>query len=91
MIADVELKAATLLSEAVGRKITHVKHTVEEMRNIYASYGLPEEYASVLSSMEGKIADGVEEKLFNVSDEKKFVGKRALGVYIKENREQWIN
>lgn len=90
-ITDGVLKVATLLSAAVGRKITHVKHTVEEMKGIYTSYGLPEEYATVLSAMEGKIADQVEEGLFNGSVEKKFVGKRTLGEYIQENRELWIN
>ncbi|KAK0457596.1 uncharacterized protein EV420DRAFT_1629870 [Desarmillaria tabescens] len=79
--------AAAIFTEVLGRKITHTRITVEELKTKYLSFGLPEDYATMLSSLEGEIAKGVEERIF--VDPKKVAGKRTLRSFVEANKDSF--
>ncbi|RDB27509.1 Agroclavine dehydrogenase [Hypsizygus marmoreus] len=81
-------EAAALLSDVVGRKITHKRLSDEEGKAFWQSFGLPEEYAQGMLAMEVLVAEGGEEAHFR--SPVKDVGKRHLVDYFKENRDLWI-
>jgi uncharacterized protein YbjT (DUF2867 family) len=53
---------ATLLSEALGRRLEHRAVSVEEARAHMAAAGIPDTYAALLAGMEGAIARGSEDR-----------------------------
>lgn len=59
---------------------------MDELAGIYTQFGLDPAFAKILASMEGKVAQGSEEALFNSKDEKKFIGKHTLAEFIEENK-----
>ncbi|KAK0221292.1 hypothetical protein IW262DRAFT_1372725 [Armillaria fumosa] len=75
---------AAIFTEVLGRKITHTRIAVEELKQRYISLGIPEDFAGMLSSLEGWNANGGEEDIFKVS--KKVTGKRTLRSFVEENR-----
>ncbi|KAJ7245536.1 hypothetical protein C8J57DRAFT_1438309 [Mycena rebaudengoi] len=82
-------KIASILSEVLGREVRPVRHkryTEAEYKQVYISRGMPEDYAEVMSSMEGLIAQGVEEKLFKRAE---VVGKRTIREFFENNKETW--
>ncbi|KAF9009628.1 hypothetical protein BDQ17DRAFT_1348451 [Cyathus striatus] len=84
-------EAAALLSEALGRKITHRRLSTEEVAQGFMSIGLTDNYANVLANAEKRLASGAEEKLFFVDGGKtvKYIGKARLREYIEKNKELW--
>ncbi|KAJ7244239.1 hypothetical protein C8J57DRAFT_1681023 [Mycena rebaudengoi] len=79
-------KIASILSEVLGREVSHKRYTEAEYKQVYISRGMPEDYAEVMSSMEGLIAQGVEEKLFKRAE---VVGKRTIREFFENNKETW--
>ncbi|KAF8646743.1 hypothetical protein AX16_007084 [Volvariella volvacea WC 439] len=79
---------ANLASEVLGRKIVHKRQTQEEHVAWYVGRGLTEEFATALSSVEGLIAQGVEEAASRF--ERKYVGKRHLRDWFEENKALWV-
>ncbi|KAK0461640.1 uncharacterized protein EV420DRAFT_120245 [Desarmillaria tabescens] len=56
-------EVAEIITEVLGRKITHVKLTQLEMANWFTERGVPKEYAGMLALMDARIAKGAEETL----------------------------
>jgi hypothetical protein len=81
---------AELLSEILGRKITHRRLSVDEYKKIILGEGFEADYAEYLVNLESEAARGVEEKIFNVEEDKKFVGKHTLREYLESNRDIWV-
>ncbi|KAJ3498279.1 hypothetical protein NLJ89_g10237 [Agrocybe chaxingu] len=81
-------QAIELLSEIIGRKITHVHITNEQEQGFYRSIGMSPEYAAMLNGMEAVIADGSEEKLVGTS--KTITGTHKLRDYFEENKALWV-
>lgn len=54
-------KLAATLSEVLGRPITHVNWSEEQIYKRFVSRGMDERYAKILSSMDTRIAQGAEE------------------------------
>ncbi len=75
---------AAIFTEVLGRKITHTRITVEQLKEIYISFGLPEGFAGMLSSLEGLNAKGIEEEIFKA--QKKVTGKKTLKSFVEANR-----
>jgi festuclavine dehydrogenase len=75
-----------MLSEILGRKITHTRLTEEEYMRVMVERGIPEDYARMLSSMDGSIAMGAEEQTFNRAD---VFGKRSLRSFFEANKDAW--
>ncbi|KAK0187499.1 hypothetical protein F5146DRAFT_1058985 [Armillaria mellea] len=68
-------EVAALFTEILGRKITHTRITIEELKQRYISLGLPADFADMIASLENRNTSGVEEEDFKVS--KKVTGKRT--------------
>ncbi|KAJ7805029.1 hypothetical protein B0H14DRAFT_2745982 [Mycena olivaceomarginata] len=79
---------AQLLSDALGRKITHRSISGDEYTKVMVQRGMPEDYAAFMSNVDVRIAGGLEEKAFHRAD---FVGKRRLQDFIAKHKdaEEW--
>ena len=86
---DTDPQVAKIFSDFLGRTITHTRISVEDMRKLFISSGMEEDYAGLLASLQGLNASGVEEKLF--ADPNKVTGKKTLRSFIEENKEAWVN
>ncbi|KAK0187517.1 hypothetical protein F5146DRAFT_1059091 [Armillaria mellea] len=80
-------EVAALFTEILGRKITHTRITIEELKQRYISFGLPPDFATMLSSLENRNISGVEEEVFKGS--KKVTGKRTLRSFIEANKDRF--
>ncbi|KAJ6616466.1 hypothetical protein B0H10DRAFT_1949113 [Mycena sp. CBHHK59/15] len=81
-------KIAAMLSEAVGRTITHTRLTEEEFTEVEISErGMSEAYARMMSSMDIFISKGAEERLFHRAD---VIGKRTMRDFIQANKDAWV-
>ncbi|CAA7268339.1 unnamed protein product [Cyclocybe aegerita] len=81
-------QAAALLSEVLGRKITHKRVTNEEERAIFQANGLKEDYAVLLNTIEARLADDVDAAL--VGNSKSITGKIKLRDFFEANKQLWI-
>jgi len=83
-------EVAGLLTEILGRKITYRRLSTDEYKEIFLEEGIDPEYADDLVTVELEAARGVEEDIFNVDEDKKFVGKHTLRDYLVSNRYIWV-
>ena len=81
---------AELLSEILGRKITHRRISADEYKETFLEEGLEQEYAVYLVNIELEAARGVEEDVFKVDEDKKFIGKLTLRKYFEFNKDLWV-
>ena len=82
------MKVAALLSQVLGRKITHKKLTEDESLSIWTSAAKRSvELAKALIKMEVEVADGVEVAVFE--NDNKIIGKTHLREFFETNRELW--
>ena len=82
------MKVAALLSEVLGRKITHRRLTEDESLLIWTSVAkLSVGLAKALIKMEAEIANGAEVAVFE--NDNKIVGKTHLREFFEINRELW--
>ena len=82
------MKVAALLSQVLGRKITHRRLTEDESLFIWTSVAkLSVGLAKALIKMEAEIANGAEVAVFE--NDNKIVGKTLLREFFETNRELW--
>ncbi|GLB39183.1 hypothetical protein LshimejAT787_0603450 [Lyophyllum shimeji] len=81
-------QVASLLTDVLGRKITHERLSADELKAIWTSFGLGEKFALWYINAEDDIARGTEEAFLH--GEEKEVGKRHLLDYFREKRDIWI-
>ncbi|CAA7268334.1 unnamed protein product [Cyclocybe aegerita] len=81
-------QAIEILSEVIGRKITHTHITNEQQQGFLRSVGMSPEYATMLNGMGGAIANGAEEKLVGTS--KTITGTHKLRDYFEVNKALWV-
>ncbi|KAJ3509039.1 hypothetical protein NLJ89_g5433 [Agrocybe chaxingu] len=81
-------EATALLSEVLGRKITHKRVTNAEEQAIFRANGLKEDYAVLLNTIEARLADDVDAAL--VGDSKSITGKTKLRDFFEANKQLWI-
>jgi festuclavine dehydrogenase len=82
------MKVAALLSEVLGRNITHRRLTEDESILIWTSGArLTVELAKTVIKMEADIANGAEVAVFE--SDNKIVGKKHLREFFETNRELW--
>ena len=82
------MKVADLLSEVLGRKITHRRLSEDESLFIWTSVAkLSVGLAKALIKMEAEIANGAEVAVFE--NDNKIVGKTLLREFFETNRELW--
>jgi festuclavine dehydrogenase len=80
-------QAAKMLSEVLGRKITHTRMSHDEAVAFWRQ-SVPTEFAEAMVEIEDAVARGDEEACFNAKF--KQVGKRCLRPYLEANREVWV-
>ncbi|KAL8651396.1 MAG: hypothetical protein Q9226_004721, partial [Calogaya cf. arnoldii] len=80
---------ANILSSVLGRRITHVKCTEEQMVERYAKLGIPESVARMLSAMEARIAQSGEESLTNVVEEVAGKMPMTFKAFAEQNKDVW--
>ncbi|KAF9559101.1 NAD(P)-binding protein [Agrocybe pediades] len=84
-------EAVKILSSVIGREITHRKNTVEQQVEEFTKIGMPEAFSKVLASAQNKfVAQGKEAAFMDAPEDRKYVGKRTLEQYFRENRQIWI-
>ena len=83
-------KVARILTEVVGKKITHVNLPEQEFVRRLISAGLGEEHATFLGSLERVIKRGEEERLNDTV--LKITGRppRTFREYAEANKSEWI-
>lgn len=57
---------AEILTKKLGREITHVKLTEDELADAMTNFGIPGDYASLLAQLDTAIKNGEEERLNSV-------------------------
>jgi festuclavine dehydrogenase len=84
------LKTAQILTEVIGKRITHVNLTEQEFVDQLTSAGLSEDQAKSLASLEGVIKEGGEERLNDVV--LKITGQppRTFREYAEASKSEWI-
>ncbi|KAJ7100456.1 hypothetical protein C8R44DRAFT_988502 [Mycena epipterygia] len=79
---------ANILSEVLGRKITHRTVSEEENRKVMLARGMPAEYAKFMSAADVGISEGGHERIYEKAD---FVGKRTMREFVEVHKDaqQW--
>ncbi|RXW19920.1 hypothetical protein EST38_g5936 [Candolleomyces aberdarensis] len=80
-------EVAQILSEIIGKPVTHRAISAEEQEARYTSYGMTLEYAKFLVAEEVKTDGDTEAAL--VEKENKFVGKLSVRDVLEENKAFW--
>ncbi|TFK62486.1 NAD(P)-binding protein [Pluteus cervinus] len=80
-------QVAEIFSGVLGRKITHRRVTVAELSDILKGYGIPNDVANMLATLDGAIAQGAEEK--HLSAENKYIGKVHLADWVEQRKALW--
>ncbi|KAJ6517497.1 hypothetical protein C8R47DRAFT_960668 [Mycena vitilis] len=77
-----------MLTEVLGRQITHRKLSADEYKEVLMQRGMSEDYVPFVRLADTLISEGKEENMFHVAD---FRGKRKLRDYIEthKNDEVW--
>lgn len=83
-------EAAAMLTQVLGRKISHRKVSIEERTAISIQEGIPPELAAVLAFIEGKVIAeaGEDEKMYNSPEA--VVGKSRLKDFFEANQSAWL-
>ncbi|KAJ7322925.1 hypothetical protein DFH08DRAFT_888277, partial [Mycena albidolilacea] len=77
---------AGMLTEVLGREIKHTRLTEAEFTQVLIGRGMPPDYAQMMAALDGYIARGKEEQLFQQAD---VVGKRTLRAFFEANGDVW--
>ncbi|KDR83085.1 hypothetical protein GALMADRAFT_238897 [Galerina marginata CBS 339.88] len=80
-------EVAAILSEIVGRKITHERVTEEQTVEGFTGLGIPEDYSKMLTGLLVGVANGSEEAIF--TSPKTIVGKVDLRENFEANKKVW--
>ena len=87
LLTDANLQVAEILSEALGRKISHRKVTVPEVVGVWKGYGVPEDVAKMLAGMDGMVAQGSLEKVVEIQEQ--HVSKVHLADWVAQRKAIW--
>ncbi|PPR06221.1 hypothetical protein CVT24_000612 [Panaeolus cyanescens] len=82
-------EVASQLSATIGREITHKRLSPEEYKQVFTSFGMPDDYIVVFLEREKGASENSQVDVFNAPEEKKYVGKRTLKDYLQENAAIW--
>ncbi|KAF9554812.1 NAD(P)-binding protein [Agrocybe pediades] len=83
-------EAAKIISSVLGREITHRKNTVEQQVEEFKKMGMPEPVGKALAFAQTSVAEGKEAVFMDEPEDRKYVGKRTLEQYFRENRHVWM-
>jgi len=81
---------ADILSDVLGRRITHNKISVPEYITLLEeSRGLPRVHAEFLANVEGDLGKGSEEKLIAASTDNIIKGTTTIREFFEKNKATW--
>ncbi|KDR83086.1 hypothetical protein GALMADRAFT_58248 [Galerina marginata CBS 339.88] len=80
-------EVAAILSEVIGRKITHERVTEEQTIAAFTGLGIPEDYSKMLTGLLVGVANGSEEAIF--TSPKAIIGKVDLREHFEANKKVW--
>ncbi|KAL8928266.1 MAG: hypothetical protein Q9208_001976 [Pyrenodesmia sp. 3 TL-2023] len=80
---------ASILTDVLGKPVTHVHLTESELAERYTKFGVPEEYAKILAEKDTNIKNGGEEHLNDTVE--KVTGKppKTFREFAEENKAVW--
>ncbi|KAJ6572052.1 hypothetical protein B0H19DRAFT_1209139 [Mycena capillaripes] len=79
-------KIAAMLTEILGRKISHTSLPEAEFKEVLIGRGIPEDYSQMMATIDVAVAGGAEEQLYQRAD---VVGKRTLRGFFEANKDVW--
>ncbi|KAJ7484087.1 hypothetical protein B0H11DRAFT_1197233 [Mycena galericulata] len=77
-------EVAQILSDVLGRKITHRSVSADEFTDIMVHRRMPANYAAFMAAADVRIAEGAEEEAFNNAD---FKGTRTLRAFLEKHKD----
>ncbi|KAJ7728781.1 hypothetical protein B0H16DRAFT_240299 [Mycena metata] len=77
---------AEMLTNVLGRKITHTRLTGDKLKQLFFARDMPEDYAEMMVTLDSWVAGGAEQQLYQRAD---VVGKRMLHAFFEANTEAW--
>lgn len=82
---------AETLSDELGRRIAHHRLTVDGLAARHRDQGLPEDYATTLSAMDGAIAAGSEDRV--TANVQELTGRSPVSIteFVRRNAGAWSN
>jgi festuclavine dehydrogenase len=83
------MKVAETIGRAVGRKITHIKLSAQELSKQMTSGGMPKDYADMLAAMDDAISKGTEEKLCNTVLEVTGKQPKRFADFVEDAKAVW--
>ncbi|KAH7124669.1 family ergot alkaloid biosynthesis protein [Dactylonectria macrodidyma] len=81
---------ADILTEVVGRKIVHKDISAEELDERRSVFGMPRDYAQMVSSLDTDIKKGSEDRLNNVVEEMTGKPPGKFRDFAEQNKHVWI-
>ncbi|KAK4165789.1 hypothetical protein QBC43DRAFT_315187 [Cladorrhinum sp. PSN259] len=81
---------ASILSEVLGRQIVHVDMSATELQNRHREFGMPEEYARMMSAMDTSIKFGAENRTNDVIFSVTGVAPRKFREYALSVKDVWV-
>ena len=85
------LQVADYFSTLLDRTIKHRNLTPAEFKQHFLSTGMPDDYADMMVGLDRLIAQGSEEKAFNIDKDRKRVGKISLRQFLGDKKVVWAN
>lgn len=77
------------MSEVLGRKISHVSLTLEELESRFVALGLSRDHAKPLASLDKAIEQGVEDRLNDAVLEVTGQAPRTFRDFVETNKANW--
>ncbi|KAJ7669320.1 hypothetical protein DFH06DRAFT_180971 [Mycena polygramma] len=79
-------KIAGILTEILGRKISHKRVTEAEFKEVCITRHMPDDYAQMMAGMDVAISQGAEEQVYHRAD---VVGKRTIRAFFEAHKDVW--
>ncbi|KAF7323701.1 NAD(P)-bd-dom domain-containing protein [Mycena kentingensis (nom. inval.)] len=78
---------AQTLANVLGRKITHRSLPAKQMKEVFMARGMPAEYAELMVSLDGLVAQGREAEMYQRAT---VVGKESVRAFVQKNKRAWV-
>lgn len=84
------MKLADILSDVLGRKITHVKLTEKELAERHMSFGLEKTYAEMLAGLDTMVRDGQQEIQNDAVETVTGRPPKTFRAFVEQNQSVWL-
>ncbi|KAI5891577.1 NAD(P)-binding protein [Schizophyllum commune H4-8] len=84
------VQVAKIMSDILGRPITHVKVSKEEMQAKFIALGVPADYAPILAAMDVAISNGAEARLDDAVERVTGRLPKTFKAFAEEAKQAWL-